>query len=372
MAKEKLYYGSVSNATIYANGTNSFIRVRFDANIGDTTLSNVVQFSEAYYNMDHIVVGQHISIGGSTLSGGASSAIITGFDIVAQTIDIDTSIAIARSNYTARISPPKGQYFIKEASISNPSNVVFNTNEITGSEDTEYQEGKNKFGVLLLQASTSSLASTISGDITQYEISKITDRPGASSFSGYITSSGYGILSEEPGKAAVSTQTSFAIIELSYSSSLGPIFNQTVAGTPAGGFEVAAYQIALNEYYDDIRPGVFHSGSLVEGNADFFNFTGSAITSITTESINGQNGVLIKIEGGGESSDTFPYTGSAEITGSLGLTGSFQVESGSTKPFTINENGTVQLFSHEDSYNPTAVLGGIYFTSQSVFFGLEE
>ena len=370
MAKEKLFYGSVSNATIYANGTNGFIRVRFDANVGDTTLSNVVDFSSAYFNISHVIPGQQIAIGGSTLSGGASSAIITAVDVVGQTIDIDTSIAVARSNYTARISPPKGQYFINSGSITNPTNVVFTTDNITGSEDSNYQEGSNKFGVLLLQASTSSLSSTINGDIAQYEISRIIDRQGASLFSGYITSSANGILSEEPGKSAVSTATDFALIELSYSSSLGPIWDRSSGGTVQGGVDLASYQIALQEYYDDLRVGVYHSSSLIEGNADFINFTGSAVKSITTSSLNGQNGVLIELEGGG--GDTFPYTGSAQITGSLGLTGSFQVESGSTKPFKVNADGTVQLFAHDNSYNPTAVLGGIYFTSASVYFGLEE
>ena len=370
MAKSKLYYGSISNATMYANGTNGFIRVRFTADVGDTTLSNCEDVA-GYFGLSEIIPGQQIAIGGSTLSGGAASATITAVDVVGQSIDIDTSIAIARSGYTSRISPPKGQYFFNSGSITNPSNVTLVTNDITGSEDTNYNEGENKFGILLLQANTSSLSSTIDGDLAQYEISRIIDRQNTTTFSFYVTSSATGILSEEPGKAAASGLTSFALLELSYSSSLGTIFNQSIAGTPAGGYEFGAYQVALQEYYDDLRVGIYHSSSLVEGNADFINFTGSAVKSITTASINGQNGVLIELEGGG-GGDTFPYTGSALITGSLGITGSFEMHSGSTKPFKINEDGTVQLFSHENSYNPTAVLGGIYFTSQSVYFGLEE
>ena len=368
MAKEKLFYGSISDATVYANGNNGFIRVRFNAGVGDTTLTNCTDQS-GYFGLSYALVGQQIAIGGSTLSGGASSAIITAVDVAGQTIDIDTSIAVARSNYLARISPPKGQYFIT-GSVTSPTNVDFSVNNITGSDDTNFDTSQNKYGVLLLQASTSSLGSAISGDIAQYEISQVRTRPNSLEFSAYVTSSTVGILSEEPGKAATSGLTDFALVELSYSSSIGPIFNQTVAGTPAGGYEFGAYQIALQEYFDDLRVGIFHSSSLIEGNADFINFTGSAVKSIVTESINGQNGVLITIEGG--DTDIFPYTGSAQITGSLGITGSFEIESGSTKPFKVNADGVVQLFAHENSYNPTPVLGGIYFTSESVFLGLED
>ena len=365
MAKEKLYYGSISNATMYANGSNSFIRVRFDCSAGSTTLTNVTNVS-GYFGLSDIIPGQTLVASSNYPSG----TIITSVDTVGATIEVEDTPDAAGTNRLGRVSPPKGQYFINSGSITNPTNVSLVTNDITGSEDSNYLEGENKFGVLLLQASTSSLSSTISGDLAQYEISRVVDRQNSTSFTFYITSSTSGILSEEPGKSVASGLTDFALIELSYSSSLGPIFNQTVAGTPAGGYDFGAYQIALQEYYDDLRVGVYHSGSQVIGNADFINFTGSAVKSITTETIGNQNGVLIKIEGG--DSDTFPYTGSAQITGSLGITGSFEIESGSTKPFTVNADGTVQLFAHENSYNPTPLLGGIYFTSQSVFLGLED
>lgn len=367
MAKKKLFYGSVSDATIYANGNNGFIRVRFNVSSGATTLTNVTDHATQYVlKFADVLVGQQLTAAGSFPSG----TTITAVDTSAQTIEVSDAALTSETNEQARISPPKGQYFISSGSITTPTNVSFNITQVTGSEDSDYDEGENKYGVLLLQASTSSLGSTISGDLAQYEISRVKGRHGSTAFSAYITSSTSGILSEEPGKAAVSTATDFVLIELSYSSSLGPIFNQTVAGNASGGFELGAYQTALQEYYDDLRVGIYHSSSLVEGNADFINFTGSAVKSITTETIGNQKGVLIKIEGG--DSDTFPYTGSAEITGSLGITGSFQIESGSTKPLTVNADGTVQLFAHENSYNPTPLLGGIYFTSQSVFLGLED
>ena len=366
MAKDKLFYGSISNATMYANGANNFIRIRFDVLDSDTTLTNIVDVS-GYFGLDKVIPGQELVASGNFPSG----TTVVSVDVDGRTIEVSDAPDAAGSNRLARISPPKGQYFFNSGSLTRPTNNTTTTNDITGSEDTLFQNSDNKFGVLLLQASTSSLSSAISGDLAQYEISRVIDRQNTTTLSFYITGSSTGILSEEPDKAAASGITDFAIFELSYSSSLAPIFNQTVAGTPSGGYEIGAYQVALQEYFDDLRPGIYHSSSLVEGNADFINFTGSSVTSIITQSLNGQNGVLVKIEGGGDS-EPFPYTGSAEITGSLGITGSFQVESGSTKPLTVNADGTVQLFAHENSYNPTPLLGGIYFTSQSVFFGLED
>ena len=38
MAQDRLFYGAIDNATIYANGSNSFIRVTFDADIASKTL----------------------------------------------------------------------------------------------------------------------------------------------------------------------------------------------------------------------------------------------------------------------------------------------------------------------------------------------
>jgi hypothetical protein len=83
----------------------------------------------------------------------------------------------------------------------------------------------------------------------------------------------------------------------------------------------------------------------------------------------------------------FPFTGSADITGSLQVTGSviitqpvgnvdaFIIKSGSapTAPslFKIGDTGTIQFFAHANDYTPTPVLGGLYFTSQSAYIGIE-
>ena len=87
-------------------------------------------------------------------------------------------------------------------------------------------------------------------------------------------------------------------------------------------------------------------------------------------------------------SNAFPFTGSAEITGSLTVTGSsefiipvggvndnFIIASGSgasqERVLNVTSEGVVQFFAQDNAYTPTAVLGGIYFTSASAFIGVE-
>ena len=84
----------------------------------------------------------------------------------------------------------------------------------------------------------------------------------------------------------------------------------------------------------------------------------------------------------------FPFTGSAEITGSLAVTGSseftipvgneannFFIKSGSAandpRVFNVNGEGTIQFFAQDNAYIPTAILGGLYFTSASAYIGIE-
>ena len=87
------------------------------------------------------------------------------------------------------------------------------------------------------------------------------------------------------------------------------------------------------------------------------------------------------------STGAFPFTGSADITGSLQVTGSviieqpvgnvdaFLIKSGSlaNSPalFKLDSKGVAQFFAHANDYVPTAILGGLYYTSQSVFVGVE-
>lgn len=383
MAQDRLFYGAIDNATIYANGSNSFIRVRFDADVASKTLSNVADVS-GYFGIGEIIPGQQLV---------ASTQFPTGTTIVSVSIgsneiEVADFPAASGTGRLGRVSPPKGQYFIDSGSLTVPQNNPLNVFDITGSEDSSYDPSQNKFGVLLLQASTSSLSSTISGEFAQYEISRVTDRQNSLQASFYVTSSATGILAEEPDKAAATGITSFAIVELSYSSSLATIFNQNVAGTPAGGYEVGAYQIAIQEFLDDIELDVLYTGSYAKGNTQFINFTGSGIQDIVVTESFGKTGVNVIVQGGGGGgADDDWYIGNTfltaskdvRITGSLLVTHTasnldfFVVNSGSYDAFKINSEGITQFFAYADAPEPwaTANYGGLYFQSSSVWAALD-
>lgn len=383
MAQDRLFYGAIDTATIFANGSNSFIRIRFDADTTSTTLTNVVNVS-GYFGLANIIPGQQLVASGQFPSG----TTIVSVDIGAGEITVSDNPDANGTNRLGRVSPPKGQYFVNSGSLTVPTNNPLNVFDITGSEDTQYNSSDNKFGVLLQQASTSSLSSAINGEFAQYEISRVVDRQNTLEASFYITSSANGILAEEDDKAAASGITSFAIVELSYSSSLATIFNQTVAGTPAGGYEVGAYQIAVQEFLDDLELDVLYTGSYAKGNTQFINFTGSGIQDITVTESFGKTGVNVIVQGGGGGGadddwyigDTF-LTASKDvrITGSLLVTHTasnldfFVVNSGSYDAFKINSEGITQFFAYADAPEPwaTANYGGLYFQSSSVWAALD-
>lgn len=383
MAQDRLFYGAIDTATIFANGSNSFIRIRFDADTTSTTLTNVVNVS-GYFGLANIIPGQQLVASGQFPSG----TTIISVDVGASEITVSDNPDANGTSRLGRVSPPKGQYFINSGSLTVPTNNPLNVFDITGSEDTQYNSSDNKFGVLLQQASTSSLSSAINGEFAQYEISRVVDRQNTLEASFYITSSANGILAEEDDKAAASGITSFAIVELSYSSSLATIFNQTVAGTPAGGYEVGAYQIAVQEFLDDLELDVLYTGSYAKGNTQFINFTGSGIQDIVVTESFGKTGVNVFVQGGGGGGadddwyigDTF-LTASKDvrITGSLLVTHTasnldfFVVNSGSYDAFKINSEGITQFFAYADAPEPwaTANYGGLYFQSSSVWAALD-
>jgi len=381
MAEDRLFYGAIDNATIFANGSNSFIRIRGDFSTSSKVITNVADQS-GYLGINTIIPGQ-ILVASTYFPSGT---IIDSVNSVANTITVADFPAETGTSGLARISPPKGQYFISSGSLTVPTNNPLDFFDITGSEDTLFQSSDNKFGVLLQQASTSSLGSTISGEFAQYEISRIVNRQSSVQASFYITSSDSGILAEESDKSAASGITAFAIVELSYSSSLAPIFNQTVAGTPAGGYEVAAYQIAVQEFLDDLELDILYSGSYVKGNTQFINFTGSGIQDITITESFGKTGVNVTIQGGGgadgdwfigdtylTSSKDIRVTGSMLVNRQDSLSDFLIITSGSYDAFKINSEGITQFFAHADAPEPwaTAEYGGLYFQSSSVWAALD-
>ena len=104
------------------------------------------------------------------------------------------------------------------------------------------------------------------------------------------------------------------------------------------------------------RPGQLQTGSL-------FNISSSyAITA--SFALNGGGGV------------TFPFSGSAVITGSLEIKSNvndiFLIKNFNNQPIlTVSQSGIVIIATQSAELTSTAPNGGIYFTSGSFFVGLD-
>lgn len=114
------------------------------------------------------------------------------------------------------------------------------------------------------------------------------------------------------------------------------------------------------------------SASIDLGLATVLNFTGSGLFSIVNE----DQYATITL-----TSDPFPYTGSAEITGSLYLIGPMNIIGSSTTPpftididdsngditkFQVNQEGVMVLGQLDTA--PTPISGGMFFSSSNEYF----
>lgn len=139
---------------------------------------------------------------------------------------------------------------------------------------------------------------------------------------------------------------------------------------------------------------ILDEGIELTTSASLINFAGVGVSTSITSS-----GVTVTIDGG-----TFPFTGDAEITGSLDINGTggdiFLIKSSSFGVVSVEETGTVTLTNdaptmfliRDISFAPilavsqsgvvifatqsaeltgTAPNGGLYFTSSSLFIGLD-
>jgi hypothetical protein len=130
------------------------------------------------------------------------------------------------------------------------------------------------------------------------------------------------------------------------------------------------------------------SGSFTGSFSGSFFGNGAGITNISASSIVGLN--LYQIGTGSISASVnvgptvFTITSGSTTLFSLSNSGSvtvnatgsvphfFLITSGSKNVFKINNEGTVENKVFESGYVPAAQYGGMYFTSQSVFVGLDQ
>lgn len=64
-------------------------------------------------------------------------------------------------------------------------------------------------------------------------------------------------------------------------------------------------------------------------------------------------------------------TGSLAVQSNNAIEDSFIIKSGSVESLKVNNEGIAQFFAYQNNYVPTPKLGGMYFTSSSLWVGLQ-
>lgn len=279
MATSRLFYGRIeieSDGGIIRNGDNGFIRIRFDVANGATTLTNVTDVS-GYFGIDYIVPGTRL-IASTQFP---TQVTVLSVDTSARTLEVSSGAAAAGTNRLARISPSEGSYFIESGSIITPSNFTLDYNDITGSQESDFDSSlTNQYGIIAPLALSSAASTTIEGQFAQYPITHIVSRIINNQANFYISGSIDGINSEPEGYVLTEEYgagSSLGINELSPTASYGTIFAGGDVGL-ASRFGFAPYQISVNTVTDQQITITGSSGGSGSGNG--FPFSGS-VASIT-------------------------------------------------------------------------------------------
>jgi hypothetical protein len=344
MANPNLQFASIeiSQLNLYstASNTTSFIRVTGDFVNSSNTITNVTNVV-GYYGTSSISPGMSVRSTGEI----TSIATITNFDSGSRTITLDQPAIASATGQTIFIMPGTGMYYIKDAVFNKVGGSVTNPPSdfrgVTGSLDANYNSNTIPWGVVGQLAATGSVGTALTGLFGQYNLVKIPVRTSNTVVDLILTaSSAVPAFTQPSGYALTTSQTKLYLAQVSGS------FMPLAAATDAG-----------------VNQGL--------GLAPYNTIVGSTLANFASGSTGGN----------------FPFTGSADITGSLQVTGSVVIEqpvgnvnafliksgSGAGAPalFNVNAQGVVQFFAHANDYVPTAVLGGMYFTSQSVYVGIE-
>ena len=324
MAHEQAFYGRLSSLS----PVNENIIV---------TTGNFTNGSDQFTIADSFFAreGQTLTYVDSQFTG-----TVTITNVAGSTITVDQNAnSNASSGQTIGLNTPSGTYLFESASFVDPQGIK-TVEDITGSQDSEFSAGDTSYH--LIGQAANNIGNAIVGRFHLYNITEVLYRgespPELSVFvewgeDGSETSSGDQLL-QTAGQ-------DLPIVSLSVTNSIAPIYSTDLTDMISSpGADVAGYQIALN----------------------------SVIDKFITASI-------------GE--DTFPYTGSAIISGSLGVTGSaiFLTDAGNTEDILLikgntSANGTIRANSEgifqlrwSGSSEPTAIEGGMYYSASAFYIG---
>ena len=260
---------------------------------------------------------------------------VTITNVVGSTVTVDkTANANAASGQTIGLNTPSGTYLFQSASFEDP-NFVKTVNSITGSNDSEFSLGDTDY--YIVGQAANSLGSPVVGRFHLYQITEVLHRKvSGGEISAFISWGEDSTEAASGDQLLTSGLQTFPIVSLSDRHDLAPIYSTDISEMVSStGADVAGYQIALNRALDRFI--------------------------------------------------TFPYTGSAIISGSFGVTGSaaFSTTAGKTEDIVlikgntadngsvrVNHEGTLQL-NWSGSSSPTAIEGGIYYSSSIFYVGTQ-
>ncbi|MDB4300299.1 hypothetical protein N9923_00850 [bacterium] len=348
MATEQLLFGSVAISTIFTEtlGNNQFIRLNGNTTNSSNIITDVADNGVNYFGVAELKVGMEL-ISNGPFSTKVTITSISGTSPNA-TIEVDGVAASSTTGNLLRVDPGPGQAFIESGSMSYPSGQTdINASSVTGSNDSEYVAGDLQWSVAVPVSKDGALGTQRIGQFAQFSLFDVQSRPNGVSgglINMFITSSGGEMNGFPDGFNWFSSTSQCIIYQVGSENKVGPMFN--------------ASDVAITDDFG------FAPGQVMASNI---------MNTLTSGS------------GGGSG---FPFTGSAEITGSLAVTGSseftipvgneannFFIKSGSAandpRVFNVNGEGTIQFFAQDNAYTPTAILGGLYFTSASAYIGIE-
>jgi hypothetical protein len=338
MANPNLQFASIDitslNLFSTASNTTAFIRVTGDFVNGQNTITNVADVV-GYYGKSTIIPGMSARSAGE-LTG---TVTITDFDSNTNIITLSQPAIASATGQTIFIMPGTGMYYIKDATFNklggSTSNPPSDFRTITGSLDANFNSNSIPWGVVGQLATTSSAGTSLTGLFGQYSLIKIPVRTSNTVVDLILTaSSAIPAFTQPSGYALTTAQAKLYLAQVSGS------FMPLAAANDAGisqGLGLAPYNTVVASTL-----GKFASGSTGTG---------------------------------------FPFTGSADITGSLQVTGSatfeapvggtdfFIIKSGSTNPIKFNGEGVMQFANL--NFTPSAVAGGIYYSASQWFLGVE-
>ena len=324
------FYSNESNA-------NAFIRINGDTTNGSPIITNVADNAGGAFSKTELKVGMTLVSSGEF----AADVFITNLDLGNNQLTVSANATATATGQLMRIRPSKGAYFFASASFSKVgSGAPADLREITGSEDAEYDSNDLKWGIAAALAETGSVTSTVVGLYGQYEITEIQSRISTTEMNFYATASDSIPSFIETSGSQVSAGASTLMIS-QISNNLMTIASAGDVGAGGQGLALAAYQTAVSSVFSTLTSG-----------------------------------------SGGEA---FPHTGSAQITGSLGVTGSSEILLNNNENFLIKNAvaPTQSLFQVDDEGvalfrarvgadgAPGAVVGGMYFTTASAFLGVD-